>query len=160
MSHPSRQQYLESKVLTASQPQLHMMLLDGALRFGRQAQTMWTEGSDFVSIDPLLQRVSNIVDELTHGTSTAKEEISKQLEEQYAFVYRELAACRINQTPEQLDNCLKLLSFQRETWKLASELLETEKEAPSMKGKLAVPHMPLRNSGDSAPATVGFSLEA
>jgi len=157
MSYPSRQQYLESKVLTASQPQLHLMLLDGALRFGRLAQTMWNEGSDFSSALPILERMSNIVDELTHGTSTAAEEISKQFEEQYAFVYRELTACRINQDPEKLDACLKLLAYQRETWKLASERLETEPTEPAaLASKPAMPHMKL----DSGQAPVGFSLEA
>lgn len=159
MSHPSREQYLESKVLTASQPQLHLMLLDGALRFGRLAQTLSTEGSDFANLDPLLERMSNIIDELTHGTATATAEISKQLEEQYAFVYRELAACRINQDLEKLNNCLKLLAYQRETWKLANNRLESEaaeSTAPAAARSAIMPHMQF----DSAQAAVGFSLEA
>ena len=162
MSQPSRDQYLESKVLTASQPQLHMMLLDGALRFGRQAQTLWIEGESTVEIESLLERMANIVDELTHGTATAKEAISEQLEEQYAFIYRELAACRINQEPERLKSCLELLTYQRETWKLAIEQMDTNLptttpaiSTPTNKTP-ALPHSHV----DLGMPTVGFSLEA
>jgi len=158
MSDTSRQQYLESKVLTASQPQLHIMLLDGALRFGQLAQKMWKTDKDFLAVDPLLEKMTNIVDELTHGTSTATEEstkeLSQQFEEQYAFIYRELATCRVNQEVERLDTCLKLLSFQRETWKLAIEKLEAETAAPA--ASPIVPHM--HTSTEQTPA--GFSLEA
>ena len=157
MSQPSRNQYLESKVLTASQPQLHVMLLDGALRFGRNAKEIWTEGADFQEVDQKLARMADIVDELTHGTATSEHEISKQLEEQYAFIYRELAACRINQTPKQLDNCLSLLAYQRETWKLATEKIEAEATPPSApSSKPATPHLKL----DTNPTTARFSLEA
>ena len=154
MSQPSRDQYLESKVLTASQPQLHLMLLDGAIRFGRNAKEMWVDGADFHEVDHKLARTADIVDELAHGTASSDKAISKQLEEQYAFVYRELAACRINQDPQRLDSCLELLSFQRETWKLACELLESENSAPEVTP--ALPH------GSSSPsqASVGLSLEA
>jgi flagellar protein FliS len=157
MTQPSRDQYLESKVLTASQPQLHMMLLDGALRFGRNAKEIWAEGADFQQVDQKLARMADIVDELTHGTATAEQEVSKQLEEQYAFIYRELASCRINQTPKQLDNCLKLLAYQRETWKLATENVDAEPASMVVtSSKPATPHMNL----DTAPASAGFSLEA
>lgn len=157
MSHPSRQQYLESKVLTASQPQLHMMLLDGAIRFGRNAKEMWAAGADFQEVDQKLARMADIVDELTHGTATASGEISKQLEEQYAFVYRELAASRINQESAKLESCLKLLAYQRETWKLATDQLEVPTAEPaSPASQPVVPHLKI----EAAPTSVGFSLEA
>ena len=156
MTQPSRDQYLESKVLTASQPQLHLMLLDGALRFGKQAKEAWADGGEFSTVEPSLARMFDIVEELLQGLASGEGEVSKQLEEQYAFVYRELAACRINQDPKQLDACLDLLAYQRETWKLASERIDTASSTPSTPAKSATPHLNL----DSAPASSGFSLEA
>jgi len=157
MSHPS--QYLESKVLTASQPQLHIMLLDGALRFGTQAKERWIEGADFIEVNSLLEKMTNIMEELVQGLTSAKEEFSKQLEEQYAFIYRELVSSRVNENPNQLNSCLKLLTYQRETWKLATKQLDAQPTATPSK-PMAMPHMSPRNSSDSAPATAGFSLEA
>ena len=157
MSHPSREQYLESKVRTASQPQLHVMLLDGALRFGKQAQGLWAADRDFSAAEEPLARMFDIVEELLQGLASGSGEISSQLAEQYAFIYREVAACQILQDPQRLVSCLELLSYQRETWKLASKQLEaqtTQSAAPA--AKPAMPHVKL----DSAQASVGFSLEA
>ncbi len=160
MSQPA--QYLESKVLTASQPQLHIMLLDGALRFGRLAKTLWIEGADFADVDSLMGKMTNIMEELVQGLASSKEpaskEISKQLEEQYAFVYRELISSRINENPKQLDSCLKLLTYQRETWKLATEQLEAEQAATPAK-PVPMPHMQATPMATPT-MTTGLSLEA
>ncbi len=158
MNQSSRNQYLESKVNTASQPQLHMMLLDGAMRFGNQAKEAWAKDADFLSIEQPMTRMFDIVEELLQGLACGEGEISKQLEEQYAFVYRELATCLINKDLELLDGCMDVLSFQRETWKLASEQMDTEQAAPVVaKAKPAMPHM---NVCDTSQVSAGFSLEA
>ncbi|NOZ38709.1 MAG: flagellar protein FliS [Planctomycetes bacterium] len=161
MSQPSREQYLESKVFTASQPQLHMMLLDGALRFGNQAKEIWAEKSDFSLVEQPLTRMFDIVEELLQGLACGEGEISAQLAEQYAFVYRELAVCRINENLDLLDGCMDILSFQRETWNLASEQMESEQAAPKVaQSKPTMPHMPLMDSGNTTQVSAGFSLEA
>ncbi len=158
MTQPSRDQYLESKVFTASQPQLHVMLLDGALRFGKQAQEIWAEDADFLTAEPPLMRMFDIVEELVQGLTCGEGEISEQLAEQYAFVYHELANCRINKDLQPLDGCMDVLSFQRETWKLASEQMETEPAAPAT--PKAMPAMPHMNVCDTSQVSAGFSLEA
>jgi len=152
MSQPSNNQYLDGKVLTASQPRLHLMLLDGALRFGRQAKEVWDD-ENFLDADTLLGRVAGILDEMTRAVTVGSEESSKQLEEQYAFIYRELAACRINRSVEKLDSCLKLLGFERETWLLACKKYEVDSANP---GVPSVPHL----NTDSMPTSQGLSLEA
>lgn len=150
--HRTDSQYLESKVLTASQPQLHLMLLDGAIRFGRQAQTMWTAEVNFATIDAQLARVGDIVDELAHSAANGHGDISKQLEEQYAFIYRELTASRFNEDLQKLESCLSLLEFQRDTWKQACEKLESPQQAPTQKVPAPTKRAPHSQSS--------FSLEA
>ena len=152
MSNPS--QYLESKVLTASQPQLHIMLLDGALRFGKQAKESWAGEAGFVQAQQPLERMFDIVEELLQGLASGEGEFSTQLAEQYAFIYRQLAESRINQEIDKLDSCLKLLAYQRETWKLAIEQLETQVDTTSKVP--TVPHLDL----GTTQANVGLSLEA
>ena len=162
MTLPSRDQYLESKVFTASQPQLHMMLLDGALRFGKQSQEMWAEDANFLTVEPTLMRMFDIVEELVQGLTCGEGEISEQLAEQYAFVYHELANCRINKDLQSLDGCMDVLRFQRETWKLASEQMETEASASAKTQAMpAMPHMSQQiSSCDTTQVSAGFSFEA
>ena len=156
MSQPSRDQYLESKVLTASQPKLHMMLLDGALRFGNQAREAWVQTDGFTLAEPSLERMFDIVEELLQGLASGEGEISGQLAEQYAFVYRELAACRTNKDPEKLDSCLKLLTYQRETWRLANERLDDAHAEAAPKAKPVMPRL----DSDASQTSLGFSFEA
>ena len=160
MNQPSRNQYLESKVNTASQPQLHMMLLDGALRFGNQAKKAGAENPDFSMSEQPLTRMFDIVEELLQGLACGEGEVSKQLEEQYAFVYRELATCLINKDLELLEGCMEVLRFQRETWKLASEQIETKQAAPRTQAQTAKPAMPHISMSDTTQVSAGFSLEA
>jgi len=148
MAHTSKTQYLDTKVGTASQPQLHLMLLDGALRFGRQAKEAWGDGEISGSADSPLVRMIDIVEELATGAATGKDKASKSLEEQYAFVYRELTASRINHQLDKLDRCLQFLEYQRETWKLACEKLSEQVAV-----KLPTAHFAL-------PTTGSLSLEA
>ncbi len=153
MSHSQKSSYLDSKVKTASQPQLHLMLLEGAIRFGQQAKKIGDTDPDSAEVERLLNRMLDIVEELALSTAGDKGEISKQFEEQYAFIYRELAACRVNRQLEKLDDCLRLLHFERETWKLASEKIET----PSPKTSTFAPP-PVQI--DTYSAGESFSLEA
>jgi len=160
MSLPSRDQYLESKVLTASQPKLHVMLLDGALRFGKQAQDQMAAGSAFSEVTEPLSRMFDIVEELLQGLASGEGEVSAQLADQYAFIYRELATCMIKEESGRLDSCLDLLAYQRETWKMASDRVEQEStpEAAPAAGKrpAMLPHM---TTAAQVP-TAGFSFEA
>ncbi len=153
MLTPSDSHYLESKVLTASQPRLHLMMLEGALQFGQQAKQRWNDDEAFAETEQLFSRMMDIVEELALGTAASGSEISKQLVEQYAFVYRELTASRINRDLQKLEECLKLLEYQRKTWKLACEKVVADPATPA-KTSVLPPHHLSQSSSDS------FSLEA
>ena len=145
-------QYLEGKILTASQPRLHLMLLEGAQRHGRIAQQAgqaeyW--GEFYASMDKLMA----IMEELVRSVSDSKDKIAESLEEQYAFLYRELAAARFALNTEKLAECLKLVDFERETWKQVCDKVDT---ATDSRPVVIAPHLTM----DSSPAVGGFSFEA
>ncbi|TWU25561.1 flagellar export chaperone FliS [Bythopirellula polymerisocia] len=147
------QNYLDSKILTASQPRLQLMLIEGAVRFGKQAQQSWQDGAEFASIDQSLSRVAEILEELIRSAASGKTDLSELVENHYASIYRELANCRINQAADKLDACLELLQYHRETWKQVCQKLESEvipKHSP------VKPHIAL----DQSQACESFSLEA
>lgn len=150
MAGNTNTQYLESRILTASQPRLHLMLLEAAWRqcaVARQAggQQFWGE------YDAALDKTMGVAEELVRSVAGKQSEISASLEEQYAFLFRELAHCRITQDLAKLDACTKLLEVHRETWKQACEKLEAPQAARPPLG----PHL----LHDVA-AGESFSLEA
>lgn len=125
MPHPSHTQYLVSKIQTASQPQLHLLLLNGAVRFVRQALEATQDPSKPPEeAERLLDKAIDIVEAMVRSVSGRKIEISKQLEEQYAYMFRELVACRFNRDAEKLSVILKMLEYERETWQHACKLCQ------------------------------------
>jgi flagellar secretion chaperone FliS len=121
--------YLDARVTTASQAELQLMLLDGAVRFGRQAQQLWNTLDRREECDRLLARTLDIVEELIHGVANGKTDHSKRLEEEYAFAFRQLALAQLNHDEAPLQVALKVLDFHRETWKFACEKLRAEAPA-------------------------------
>ncbi|MEO2045538.1 MAG: flagellar export chaperone FliS [Pirellulales bacterium] len=160
-------QYLVSKILTASQPQLQLMLVEGAVRFIRQALELSSDPSHpQEESERLLDKTIDVVEALVRGVSGNDLEISKQLEEQYVFMFRELVACRYNRDAEKLRTVLKLLEYERETWQQASALCQQEEASSdlptadnvndSFNPPLSAPHY-LNKSGSTSGS---LSLEA
>jgi flagellar protein FliS len=137
--------------MTASQAELQLMLLDGALRFGRQAQQLWAADQQRHQCDRLLSRTLDIVEELVRSAVLGKTEHSKRLEEEYAFAFRQLALAQLNHDASALEAALTLLAYQRETWKLAGDKIKAETATT-----IRTPSVPLNNSFCHSQ---GFSLQ-
>jgi flagellar protein FliS len=118
--------YLDSRIATASQPELQLMLLEGALRFSRQAEQLWNAADQRAECDALLTRTIDIVEELVRGATLGTTDESKRLEAEYAFAFRQLALAQLNHDAAPFVAAVKLLDFQRETWKLACDKLRAE----------------------------------
>lgn len=155
MSIAPNSKYMESKVLTASQPQLHLMLLEGAVRFGQRAFDLGSDDQYAAESDALLVRLLNIVEELSRSTSGRDSEIAMQLEDEYAFLYRELTASRINLDLDKLEKCLEILNYQRDTWKQACEQIEFVADTSAPKAVLPPISPSTMPEGSSS-----FSLDA
>lgn len=117
--------YLDGRAQTASQPELQLMLLDGALRFGRQAEQLWNEPEQRAECDHLLTRTNDIVESLIQGLVITESEISRRLADEYAFAFRQIALAQLNHDSAPLAAALHLLQFERETWQLACDQLKS-----------------------------------
>jgi flagellar secretion chaperone FliS len=122
MATPS--QYLESKVLTAPPQRLHLMLIEGAIRFGRQAEEALRRGDTADSAAPLLRTI-DIVGEMLSGVRQQESQTNKRLAEFYWFLFRRLAEAKIHSDTTRLAEALKLLEYERETWQLVCDKLAT-----------------------------------
>jgi flagellar protein FliS len=154
--------YLESKVRTASQPELQLMLLDGALRFGRAAQEQMGQGHAASGGDAM-QRTLDILEALVNGFASGTHELSPSLEEQFAYLYREAAAARIEDDPLRLQRVLDLLTYHRETWHLACEKYRADRGSSASAPPTAPPHRAPAvgfAASDAAFSAGSFSLEA
>jgi flagellar protein FliS len=117
MQHSS---YLESKVLTAPPQRLHLMLIEGAIRFGRQAEAALQRGDAVAAAAPLL-RVIDILGELLAGIREEKTELNSKLSDLYLFMFRRASAAKINTDTAALADVLRVLEYERQTWQLVCE---------------------------------------
>jgi flagellar protein FliS len=146
--------YLETKVLTAPPHRLHLMLIEGAIRFGRQADEAMRRG-DFATAAGPLARVIDIVGEMLAGVRENKSELNERLSAVYLFVFCRVSEAKINADAAALAEVLRILEFERQTWQLVCE------KFGSAAGTTAppAPHSRSSNSSD-ARAKAGVSWQA
>lgn len=123
--------YLESKILTASPAHLHRMLLEAAWRHGQRALQLWEDEAAADQVDECLGRLIDIAEELVLSASRSELPLARSLEEQYAFLFRELAACQLNRQLAPLIDSVRLLQYHRDTWKQVCQQLDGEAQTPA-----------------------------
>lgn len=156
----TNKQYLADRVNTASQPQLHLMLIDGAIRFSREADARF-EANDVDAASHPLRRAMDIASELTASVRHSESEINTKLTALYQFVFTRLTMAFVNSDREMLAEAISVLQVQRETWKIACDkaVAGDAEPTPNAEKTPKGPHKPLSLPGADVP-TSGLSLEA
>lgn len=147
--------YLESKVLTATPQRLHLLLIEGAIRFARQAEDALRRGDEMAAAVPLL-RVLDILGEMLVGVRENKSDLTQKIAEVYLFIFRRVSEAKINADAEALNEALRLLEFERQTWQQLCEKLGTD----SLTSTPAVPHARSVDATSSRSSKAGVSWQA
>lgn len=162
MTAPNRHDsYLESKALTAPPYRLHLMLLEGALRFGRQAAAALQSGDELAASTPLM-RLVDIAGELLVGVRQQQSELNARLANLYLYLFQTASVAKINGDPKKLADALELLEFERETWQMVCEKLSADgpdsERIPGATSVSASGRVP--TAAPSVGVSTGFSLRA
>ena len=159
MSGPTQQEYLRNVVMSAPPERLHLMLYDGAIRFCRQARDAIGR-KDIEGSYNLLTRAQNIVLEMQNALRPeVAPEVCEQMSALYGFIYRRLVEANVNKDVKAVDDALRILEYQRETWIMLLEKLSAED------GSSADPPRPVRkppaeaSTGLDDPHPNGFTAE-
>ena len=110
-------QYLKTKVLTASPEELQLMLYDGAIKFMKLAIKEIEAGNPEAKGEYITKAV-NIIDEL--NTTLDMEvggEIAMNLRKLYMFMVRHLAEANTKQNTEMIDEVISLMEELNQGWK-------------------------------------------
>ena len=112
----SMREYLETQVLTATPYRLHLMVVDGALRFARTGLSAMESG-DWETLDLALSRSRDCVSELLSGLrSETPSDLVDSVKSLFAFVYRSLALADPERNPQRIADAIRVLEMHRETW--------------------------------------------
>ena len=126
-------EYLETKILTATPHQLHLLVIDGAIRHATSAETA-LQSRAFAQAEAQLGRSNEFVAELIAGLdSTRQPQVVDRLKSVFVFVQRTLAKAERRHDPRHVADALAVLRLHRQTWlalgeKLAEEAAATHSE--------------------------------
>jgi len=115
--------YLKTKIMTASPQELRLMLYDGAIKFCRQGRAA-LEKKDFEASYNNLMRAQKIVLELSTSLNHSVEpDLCQKLSALYTYIYRLLIDANMDRKPEPIDEAIRLLDYERQTWKMLMQRL-------------------------------------
>jgi flagellar protein FliS len=121
------QQYLKTRVMTATPEQLQIMLYDGAIRFCEQTK-LGLEAKNYEQIYTNITKAQNILTELIGALKpNVYPELCEKLGAVYRYVYKRLVEAGTRRNREALDEAIKLLRYQRETWVMVLDQVSKEK---------------------------------
>lgn len=169
MQPSARDVYLETQVLTASPFKLRLMLIEGAIRFVNQTLHFWDEERHEEAVESLI-RAREILGELMSSLSPEKTPLAKQILPLYGYVFRTLTEAQLQRDRQKMNDALRILGEERETWQLvceqfASELenlkaeVPTEIAAPATLPSNDAPHavsLPPQSFDSDRPAVASF----
>ncbi len=166
------QQYMEHEVLTAPPEKLHLMLIQGAMRFIRQAQRAWEQNQDELACESII-RAQEILGEMLAGLRPEQNRpLVSKVAAVYMFVFRSLIQAQLSRDQEALQDALRVLSIEEETWRqvcqqlaptrTGTDQLQTTQDASSPGTSPAPSPLPPSPEPASQPPVPegGLSLEA
>jgi flagellar protein FliS len=124
--------YLRDAVMTATPEQLQLMLYDGAIRFSRQARDAIVS-EDYETSYEKLTRAQHIILEMRNGLNyDVNRELCERMASLYLFLYNKLVDACINRDAQAIDDALRVLRIERETWQIVCDkVAEARKEQPA-----------------------------
>jgi flagellar secretion chaperone FliS len=127
--HAMIDEYVESKVTTATPYQLHLMVIDGAIRHARAAHVA-LEQKNLSEARARLAQARHFVAEILSGLDEKKMAVViVRLRAIFVFVLRNLVEADLHHNPQLVADALSILEMHRDTWLALAERLKQESPA-------------------------------
>lgn len=126
MSQKPVNPYLKTKIMTASPEELRLMLYDGALKFCRQAKVTLEKKSYEESYNNLMRAQKIVLELSTSLNHNADPQLCQRLSALYTYVYRLLVDANMKRETPIVDEAIKLIEYERETWQMLMKKIAGE----------------------------------
>lgn len=120
---PAADQYLRAQVLTASPYRLHLMVIEGAVRYTQRAAEAMESG-EYDAAFSALSKSRDFVTELIGGIRDEFDaELAGRMKQLFLFAYVNLAEAERDRNPQKVRDALGVLMSHHETWRELGEKL-------------------------------------
>ena len=161
MPPSARESYQAAEITTASPHKLQLLLIEAALRSAQCPGQQWRDQRPEEAFQSLLHAQA-VVTELLRGVDQQSPgELNARAASVYAFIFRRLAEVGFQRDDDKLGEAIRLLEFERETWRQVCQQARDRRIDPA--GALPPPAartaLPSLDYSDSL-GFGGLSLEA
>jgi flagellar protein FliS len=159
MDH-SAQQYLHAQVMSATPQKLRLMLIEGAIRFARQALSSWEQNHNEQATD-WLTRCRNIISELLASIRLDQSSLTRSVAGVYLFLFRSLTEGQLQKDRRKIEEAISVLEIERETWRMVCDKLPDAPFPMDQSGAVRnATEIIAPTSGIDGPPQSGFVVDA
>ena len=158
MDH-SAQQYLYAQVMSATPQKLRLMLIEGAIRFARQALGSWEQNQNELAVQSLA-RCRNIISELLSGIRLDESALTRSVAGVYLYLFRSLTEGQLQQDRRKIEESIAVLEIERDTWRLVCEKLPESPFPMNQTGSGRSTEIIAPTIGIGGPQQSGFTVDA
>lgn len=159
MEGSAREQYLVAEVMTATPQKLQLMLVEAAIRFAGRARQLWAERKDEEAAEALIRAQDVVGQMLASLDRESSLPLVRKVAAVYLFVFRCLMEANCQRDERKLDDALKVLEEERETWRQVCEKFGSRRQLETSDQPAALPRG-LTIDAPAPEASGGFSIEA
>src|SRR4051794_36651886 len=116
--------YLETKVLTATPEQLHLMVVDGAIRHAMRAEQALRDRDIEKAHFALADSRKFVAELISRIDPTPLPDVAANLKALFLFVHRNLVEADPRRDPQLVADAVTILRMHRETWTSLAEKLK------------------------------------
>ena len=164
MENHARDAYVEAQVTTAGPHKLHLMLIEGAARFARQALVCYEQGQFDDGVEKL-SKCREIISEVMLSFVSTDKQLLGQVQGIYLFMFRELTEAQLTRDPGRIQRVIEILAIEAETWQMVcqrdgggqTQAIEHSEPISGPAGSRVPAPRVAENAAEAEP---GFSLDA
>ena len=131
MYHKARENYVQGEVFTATPQKLQLLLIEAAMKNIHRTKQAWLDQRYDDGFESLTRAQDIVAEILCSLDVEGNPEIAKKLASIYIFIFRRLAEGGMEHSQEKLDDALRILTSERETWKLVCEKFGATQDSSS-----------------------------
>ncbi len=150
MSTDTATAYLRTTVMTAKPEQLRLMLLEGAVKFARQGREGLATKAHEQAFNGLTRARDIVVELMTSIRPDTDETLRQRVKGLYAFIFKQLVDASFEKDVTKVDEAIRLLEYEVETWKMAMEQAAKERAGGAFPRPTSPP--PSAPAASAAPA--------
>jgi len=121
----ARQNYLQAEVQTATPQKLQLMLIEAAIKNVHRTKKAWEEERFEAAFDSLSLAQDIVAEILSSVDKDGSPELAGKIASIYVFIFRCLSEGGMTHDSQKLDDALRVLNSERETWRQVCEKFGT-----------------------------------